>query len=209
MRVYFQCLEASCPEQSKTCLWSIATVLFPKITKCGRLLSLVMKVCHTQEFLRLYSAFLLRCVFLCQWRLCLRSEFPGWAPQSLSICQVNPTISAKHKTFCTSLSPNPWPGATLWVSGYLWPATPEIRRSGQVSQVNWRQSITKFCWKIENGQQTIAHVLKTRNIEYETIDISAPGMQVWVAMMHLTLMMDIQLWIQLYAGTKKVYERKG
>jgi len=31
--------------------------------------------------------------------------------------------------------------------------------------------------EIENGQQTIAHVLKTRNIEYETIDISAPGMQ--------------------------------
>lgn len=31
--------------------------------------------------------------------------------------------------------------------------------------------------EIENGQQTIFQVLKTRNIEYETIDIAAPGMQ--------------------------------
>lgn len=31
--------------------------------------------------------------------------------------------------------------------------------------------------EIENGQQTIFQVLKTRNIEFETIDISAPGLQ--------------------------------
>jgi len=31
--------------------------------------------------------------------------------------------------------------------------------------------------EIENGQQKIMQVLKTRGIEYETIDISAPGMQ--------------------------------
>jgi len=31
--------------------------------------------------------------------------------------------------------------------------------------------------EIENGQQKILQVLKTRGIEYETIDISAPGMQ--------------------------------
>ena len=35
-----------------------------------------------------------------------------------------------------------------------------------------------FIVQIENAQQTILQVLKTRNIDHETVDIAAPGMQV-------------------------------
>ena len=145
MRKYFHCLEVSCPEQSKTCLWSIATDIFPKITKRGRLLSLVMKVCHIQEFLRLYSAFLLRCVFLCQWPAVSQVRVPGLSSSVSLYLSSEPNYFSKTQNIFAKVCPPPWPGATLWVSGYLWPVTPEIRRSGQVSQVNWQQSITKFC----------------------------------------------------------------
>ena len=114
MRIYFLflCLdlEVSCPEQSKTSMFffdQLPLTYFPKITKCGRLLSLVMKVCHIQEFLRLYSAFLLRCVFLCQCPAVSQVPDPGLSSSVSLYLSSEPNYFSKTYNIFAKVSPSP------------------------------------------------------------------------------------------------------